>query len=223
MGTQGRPGRRGPALTSRHLSYANVVATLALFVALGGAGYAATQINGAQIKDRSIAGKKLELRTVTKHEINTAGLSVPHATTANNVSHLVVSNSALSRHRAARAANASGSAGGSLVTLSAGQTVTVLQTGPFTVTASCTDQGNNVFKVELDATANVDGWYAGAASPPEPAGAKVPIVQGSSSSQESVGTPADWLTAPDGQSLDFQAIAHVHEIGDCSFAFYAIG
>ena len=52
----------------RHLSYANVMATLALFLALGGTSYTATQINGSQIKNRSIAGQKLALHSVTPKE-----------------------------------------------------------------------------------------------------------------------------------------------------------
>jgi hypothetical protein len=42
------------------LTYANVIATLALFVALGGSGYAAVQINGKVIKNGTIAGPKLK-------------------------------------------------------------------------------------------------------------------------------------------------------------------
>ncbi len=41
------------SLRSR-LTYANVMATLALFVALGGTSYAAAKIGSAQIKDNSI-------------------------------------------------------------------------------------------------------------------------------------------------------------------------
>jgi hypothetical protein len=65
------------------LSYANVVATLALFLALGGSAVAASQINGSAIKNRSIAGGKLKKNTLTGTEINKAKLgTVPHATLA---------------------------------------------------------------------------------------------------------------------------------------------
>jgi hypothetical protein len=47
-----------------HLTYANVVATLALFIALGGSSYAVSKISGSQIKDRTIAGKKLKRNTL---------------------------------------------------------------------------------------------------------------------------------------------------------------
>lgn len=51
------------------LTYSNVLATVAIFVALGGSSYAVSQINGKNIKNRSIAGKKLKKRTVTGTEI----------------------------------------------------------------------------------------------------------------------------------------------------------
>ncbi len=47
------------------LNYANVVATLALFVALGtGSSYAVSEISGSQIRNNSIAGKKLKRNTI---------------------------------------------------------------------------------------------------------------------------------------------------------------
>ena len=41
----------------RRLSYANVIATLALFIALGGSSYAAIKVTGANVKDGSLTGK----------------------------------------------------------------------------------------------------------------------------------------------------------------------
>jgi hypothetical protein len=52
-----------------------VVATLALFVALGGSAIAVTQIDGSQIRDRTIPGKKLKFHTVTSSEISRVVLS----------------------------------------------------------------------------------------------------------------------------------------------------
>lgn len=50
------------------------VALLALFVALGGSGYAALKVNGKNITNRSIAGKKLKRNTVTGREIRKRSL-----------------------------------------------------------------------------------------------------------------------------------------------------
>src|SRR3954468_7741027 len=52
----------------RHIkppSASTAVALLALFVALGGTGYAAVKLNGKNIKNKTIAGKKLKNRTIT--------------------------------------------------------------------------------------------------------------------------------------------------------------
>jgi hypothetical protein len=52
-----------------------VVSGLALFVALGGSGYAATQISGSDIANESISGKKLKHRTIGARKLkkNTLG------------------------------------------------------------------------------------------------------------------------------------------------------
>jgi hypothetical protein len=61
-----------------------VVALLALFVALGGSAYAVSQINGKQIKNRTIAAKKIVKNTLTGTEINESKLGqVPNAQHAN--------------------------------------------------------------------------------------------------------------------------------------------
>jgi Sulfatase-modifying factor enzyme 1 len=80
------------------VNHATVVAYLALFVALGGSGYAAVNINGSQLKNRSVAGKKLKKNTLTGTEIKESKLGkVPRAkhadsaglaTSANNASML---------------------------------------------------------------------------------------------------------------------------------------
>jgi hypothetical protein len=63
-----------------HLSYANVVATVALFVALGGGAYAAVTIDGKDLKARSVAGGKLKNDTLTGKQIKESKLKqVPNA------------------------------------------------------------------------------------------------------------------------------------------------
>ena len=51
------------------LSYANVTATLALFVALGGTGYAVTKVRGKDIAPRTITAKNVKKGTLTGTEI----------------------------------------------------------------------------------------------------------------------------------------------------------
>jgi hypothetical protein len=69
------------------LTYANVVATLALFIALGGTSVAASSlISGSKIKKDSIPGDRLKKHALTSTQINVAKLgTVPaasHATAA---------------------------------------------------------------------------------------------------------------------------------------------
>jgi hypothetical protein len=58
----------------QRLTYANVLSTVAVFIALGGSSYAALTISGSHIKKRSIAGVKLKRNTLTGHEIKESRL-----------------------------------------------------------------------------------------------------------------------------------------------------
>lgn len=90
---------------NRRPSPALVISVLALFVALGGTGYAASQINGKSLKTNSVTGKKLKNKTITGAKVKPNGLTgaqinestlgtVPsaananHATTATNATTL---------------------------------------------------------------------------------------------------------------------------------------
>jgi hypothetical protein len=53
----------------RHCTYANVVATLALFIALGGSSYAALHIGSRDIVNNSIRGKDIRNRTITHKDV----------------------------------------------------------------------------------------------------------------------------------------------------------
>ena len=65
------------------LTYANVMSTLAVFIALGGSSYAAVKLNGSSIKDSTIAGKKLRHNTLTGRQISESRLgAVPYARNA---------------------------------------------------------------------------------------------------------------------------------------------
>ena len=70
----------------RRLTYANVMSTLAVFIALGGSSYAAVKLNGSSIKDRTIAGKKLRHNTLTGRQIRESRLgAVPYARNAGHL------------------------------------------------------------------------------------------------------------------------------------------
>jgi len=70
----------------RHLSYANVMSTLAVFIALGGSSYAAFKISGKSIENRSIGAKKIKRNSLTGREIRESRLSVRRARSAERLS-----------------------------------------------------------------------------------------------------------------------------------------
>jgi hypothetical protein len=53
----------------RHISYANVMATIAVFIALGGSAYAVKRIDGKDIAAHTIPASKLKKETLTRDEI----------------------------------------------------------------------------------------------------------------------------------------------------------
>jgi hypothetical protein len=68
------------------LTYANVMSTLAVFIALGGSSYAAVTISGRSIKNRSIQGTKVRHNTLTGWEIKESKLGrVPRAREADRL------------------------------------------------------------------------------------------------------------------------------------------
>jgi len=75
-----RPRNCRLAAIRRHLTYANAMASIAVFVALGGGAYAAVHVNGKNIENRTISGKKLKNNTLGGKQINERRLGqVPRA------------------------------------------------------------------------------------------------------------------------------------------------
>lgn len=70
----------------RHLSYANVVSTLCLFILLGGVGYAAATITGRDVRDGSLSWRDLKRNTLGGSRIKESRLGrVPRASNADRV------------------------------------------------------------------------------------------------------------------------------------------
>jgi hypothetical protein len=70
----------------RHLTYANVMATVAVFIALGGSSYAALSLTGRDIKDRSLTQRELQRNTLGGSRIKEARLgTVPRARNADRL------------------------------------------------------------------------------------------------------------------------------------------
>jgi hypothetical protein len=81
----------------QHLTYANVTATLALFIALGGSSYAALRVGSREIADNSIRSRDVRNHSLMRHDLarNTLDGSViresrlgrvPRASLADNAS-----------------------------------------------------------------------------------------------------------------------------------------
>ena len=67
----------------RHLTYANVVSTLCLFVLLGGAAHAAGLINGKRLQNRTVGAKKIKRNSLGGAEVRESRLKrVPRASDA---------------------------------------------------------------------------------------------------------------------------------------------
>jgi hypothetical protein len=84
-------GKRARVLQAlrRHLSYANVMATAAVFIALGGSSYAALRITGADVRDRSLSHRDLKKNTLGGSRVKEARLGkVPRARNADRLNGL---------------------------------------------------------------------------------------------------------------------------------------
>lgn len=55
----------------RHITYANVMSTLAVFLLLGGTAFAAGMISGSRLKNNSVSGKKLKPGSVSNSKLRT--------------------------------------------------------------------------------------------------------------------------------------------------------
>jgi hypothetical protein len=86
------------------LTFANVTATIALFVALGGVGYAAGVINGSEIRERSIPADRIGRNVLTGTEIRESSLAtVRRATSAASATRATTATSAARADTAASA------------------------------------------------------------------------------------------------------------------------
>jgi hypothetical protein len=64
-----------PSRLRNHLSYANVVSSLCLFILLGGSAYAAAKIGSGQVKDNSIQSKDIKNSTITGKDVRNKSLT----------------------------------------------------------------------------------------------------------------------------------------------------
>lgn len=155
---------------SQRLSYANVVATLALFIALGGVSWAAVKlpknsvgsaqikknaITSAKIKKNAITGSKIKNNSLTGGDINAASLGkVPSAASADNSATTDTVQTVSKRVLA----SASGSSSQSAVRAQA-TPVPLLSHGQVSVYGKCYVYSNTLY-VELFSKSTADGALA---------------------------------------------------------------
>src|SRR2546423_13235477 len=144
-----RPSRPSPAMS---------VAVAALFVALGGTSYAVSQIDGKNIRDRSVPGSKLKKSSVTAKELDLQHIVVPRARIADRTARLFVTQTRRAGATKGAVRSAAAAPQGSLVKLSVGETRTLFDAPPFTFRARCTDNGGNSYKIAVEATSSEANW-----------------------------------------------------------------
>jgi hypothetical protein len=109
----------------RRVSSAHVMSAIALFVALGGTGYAAVKINGKNVRTGSLPGAALKNRTITAGKIKRDSLSgneiaestlgiVPSAAAANTANTANSATTANTANSATTASNVGGRTAASL-------------------------------------------------------------------------------------------------------------
>ncbi len=200
------------------LTYANVMATIAVFIALGGTSYAALTISGNQIKNRSIPAVKIKRGALTSKEVRSARVST-------RTRQLYVSKP----RRKARASSTSGpDLTSSIVKLSVGETKTVLAAGPFQVLAKCVYNSSiNSPSTAMLATSDepgtlTDAWFDenGRINPGETS----VLARATESGTINISPERATFIAPDGQTLQVRYIYGQNALGaDCFASAFAVG
>jgi hypothetical protein len=148
----------------RQPSASTAVALLALFVALGGTGYAAVKVNGKTIKTRTITGKKFKNNTLTGKQIKESKLAtVPKAKLATTATTAGTAN-ALAGGAAAELVRPGKVLDTNLVKLTAVGTSagtsplrTVFTQGPFALQAACWNAAGGQTALRLRYTSSEAG------------------------------------------------------------------
>jgi hypothetical protein len=117
----------------------------------------------------------------------------------------------------------SGGTVSALVRLAAGETKTVLQRGPFSLTATCTEIGPNNFRVELQFRSSEAGTAFSGIDAPFPADTPFPFLQQMGTEEVREATFVH-IVAPSGATWALSASDGVHTFGsDCAAAATATG
>ncbi|MCB8970271.1 MAG: hypothetical protein H6533_05600 [Thermoleophilales bacterium] len=206
----------------KHVTFANVIALIALFVALGGTSYAVSKLNGKDLVDGSVTGSKLAKDTLTGKQIKEKKLgTVPVSA---DTEKLLVSSQG-KKGKVKLSSDGSNASGDVLVRLSAGDSAPLLTNGPFTYRAVC-DQGPNGFlpRVFLDTTAAGTVTDMGQVNPGEPLNVNNldnSYTQGFMTKQQF----GLFAAAPSGDSISVGSIYYGANVvgSDCVYAAFGVG
>ena len=141
-------------------SPAMAISLLALFVALGGTGYAAVKINGKNIKTRTITGKKVKNNTLTGKQIKESKLAtVPKAKSATTAG---TANALSAPAKAGFLSSAKVGSTGLIklpkaASLATAPSRTLLIKGPFSASARCYDDGTGKETLKVSVASSVPG------------------------------------------------------------------
>ena len=151
-------------------SPAMAISLLALFVALGGTGYAAVKINGKNIKAKTITGTKLKNRTITGTKLKNNTLTgkqiaesklatVPRAKLATSAgTATALSDTAKAGFLSSAKVGSTGLVKLPLApSLAAAPRTTILVKGPFSADARCYDDGTGKQTLKVGLTSNEAG------------------------------------------------------------------
>jgi hypothetical protein len=150
----------------KHITFANVMSSIAVFLVLGGgAAYAAKKIGSNEIKGNSITTGKLKKNAVTASKIK--GNSITTAKIKNgavtgpkiNLTTLGTVPNATHATTADTATNFSRYFTSGLKKASVGNNVTLASIGPFTFTGKCIDLGGGDFEAAVYATTSAAGSF----------------------------------------------------------------
>lgn len=143
----------------RGVTFSNLVALIALFVALGGTVYAASKINGKTIVKNSIPGNRIKKGSLTGSQIKNQALT---GTQINAATLGTVPNANTLGGQAPGAFEpASNWTRSGLIKAASGQTVSLANFGPFSLQLKCVAESGSEVEGQVLATsteANSDGY-----------------------------------------------------------------
>jgi hypothetical protein len=231
-----RPLRRVGA----HLSFANVTALLALFVALGGSSYAAMRVGSQEIVNNSVSspdlrnngvrGRDIRKGTVRGTDVRDGDLTGKDVRN-DTIGGVDVRESRLGVVPAAKDAETLGGKSASaflgsdrqtrtgLIKLAHGDSRTIASSGPFTWKATCSDMGAGITRlivtVETTEANSFAGDFGGGGQPVEPGSPATLLDQAQAGALYTIGFPLA-AVAPSGAAPTGLAFAGIGVLGtDC--------